>query len=62
MQLNDEQIKRFNGFHQQSGLFDLYTTARIQEIVQGTANYYLTLFSIQQRIKRENDARNKREN
>jgi len=53
MELKPEQIKRFKEIHKDCEGFERYTEEQIREIANGVANYYLTLFSIHQRLKRE---------
>ena len=53
MQLKPEQIKRFKELHEGIEGFDCFSDDRIEELANGVANYYLTLFTIQQRIRNE---------
>lgn len=55
MELKPEQIKKFMEIHKDCAGFESYSEEQIREIANGTANYYLTLFKIHQRIKRENE-------
>jgi hypothetical protein len=50
MELNPEQIKRFKEFHKDLAGFENFTEDQVREMANGTANYYLTLFKIHQRI------------
>ena len=54
MELKPEQIKKFVELHKDCAGFENYSEEQIREIANGVANYYLTLFGIHQRIKREN--------
>ena len=54
MELKPEQIKKFIELHKDCAGFENYSEDQIIEIANGVANYYLTLFSIHQRIKKEN--------
>ncbi len=53
MELKPEQIERFKEIHKDCEGFERYTEEQIKEIANGVANYYLTLFSIHQRLKKE---------
>jgi hypothetical protein len=53
MKLKPEQIQRFRELHNDCIEFENYSEAEIEEIANGVANYYLTLFNIHQRIKKE---------
>ena len=53
MQLKPEQIKKFIEIHKDCAGFESYSEEQIREIANGMANYYLTLFNIYQRIKKE---------
>lgn len=53
MILKPEQINRFVEFHKDCADFSGYSEDQIREIANGVANYYLNLFNIQQRIKKE---------
>ena len=53
MELKPEQIKRFIELHKDCPDFKNYSEDQVREIANGVANYYLTLFKIYQRIKRE---------
>ena len=55
MQLKPEQIKRFKELHKGVEGFDCFSDDQIEEIANGVANFYLTLFKIHQRIKKEAD-------
>ncbi len=52
MELADEQIQQFKELHS-SGELNGLSEFEIREIANNVANYFLTLFSIQQRIKKE---------
>lgn len=54
MQLKPEQIKKFIELHKDCEGFDNYSDEQKAEIANGVANYYLTLFNIHQRIRKEN--------
>jgi hypothetical protein len=53
MELKPEQIKKFIEIHKDCEGFENYTEEEKREIANGVANYYLTLFNIQQRIRKE---------
>ena len=55
MELKQEQIDKFIELHKDFEDFKKYSDAEIREIANGVANYYLTLFKIQQRIKKNKD-------
>ena len=55
MQLKPEQIKKFKKLHQGAKGFKKYSDDQVVEIANGVANYYLTLFNIHQRIKKNDD-------
>jgi len=54
MELKPEQIKKFIEIHKDCAGFENYSEKQINEIANGMANYYLSLFNIYQRIKKEN--------
>lgn len=53
MELKPEQIKKFVELHKDCAGFEKYSEEQIREIANGVANYYLTLFKIYQRVKKE---------
>jgi hypothetical protein len=53
MELKPEQINRFIELHKDCEGFENFSEAQKREIANGVANYYLTLFNIHQRIKKE---------
>jgi len=53
MILKPEQVNKFIELHKDYAGFESYSEDHIREIANGIANYYLTLFNIQQRIKKE---------
>ena len=53
MELKPEQIKKFIELHKGLAGFENYTKDQVREIANGVANYYLTLFKIHQRIRKE---------
>ena len=53
MILKSEQINKFKELHKDCAGFEVYSEDQIAEIANGVANYYLTLFKIHQRIKKE---------
>ena len=55
MELKPEQIKKFIELHKDLAGFENYTEDQVREIANGVANYYLTLFKIHQRIKKDNE-------
>jgi len=56
MELKSEQIKKFIEIHKDCEGFDKYSEEQVSKIANGVANYYLTLFKIYQRIRKENKA------
>jgi len=55
MELKPEQIKKFIEIHKDCEGFENYSEEQVREIANGVANYYLTLFKIHQRIRKENE-------
>lgn len=53
MILKPEQIKKFIELHKDYAGFESYSEDQKREIANGVANYYLTLFNIQQRIEKD---------
>jgi hypothetical protein len=53
MELKPEQIMKFIELHKDVAGFENFPEEQLREIANGVANYYLTLFKIQQRIKKE---------
>lgn len=53
MILKPEQVNKFIELHKDCAGFESYSEDQMREIANGVANYYLTLFNIQQRIKKE---------
>ena len=53
MELTPAQIEKFKEIHKGMANFKNYSEEQIKEIANGVANYYLTLFKIHQRIKKE---------
>lgn len=53
MELSPAQLNRFNEIHKDCAGFDKYSEDQKREIANGVANYYLTLFNIQQRTRNE---------
>ena len=53
MELKPEQIQKFIELHKGVAGFEKYSEEQIREIANGVANYYLTLFKIYQRVKKE---------
>ena len=53
MELNQEQIDKFIEIHKDFPDFKNLSEEQVKEIANGVANYYLTLFKIQQRIKKD---------
>jgi len=53
MELKPSQIQKFIEIHKDCAGFESYSEEQIREIANGIANYYLTLFNIYQRIKKE---------
>lgn len=51
MQLTKEQIERFIKLHEGLEGFDEYSYEEVEEIANGVANYYLTLYKMYQRQK-----------
>jgi len=56
--LSKNQVERFKEIHTKDGGLGNYTEEQIREIANGVANYYLTLFKIYQRIKKEKHGKN----
>lgn len=52
MELKPEQIERFIELHKNIPDFEKYSEAQIREIANGVANYYLSLYKIHQRHKK----------
>ncbi len=53
MELKPEQIRKFIELNKDIPEFKNYSESEMKEIANGVANYYLSLFNIAQRIKRE---------
>ncbi|MEI8339774.1 MAG: hypothetical protein WCF94_03875 [bacterium] len=53
MELKPEQLHKFKELHKNCAGFENYSDEQISEVANGVANYYLTLFNIQQRIRTE---------
>lgn len=53
MILKLEQIEKFKELHKGTEGFEKYSEDQIVEVANGVANYYLTLFNIHQRIKKD---------
>jgi hypothetical protein len=53
MELKPEQINKFIEIHKDCSGFVDYSEDQKREIANGVANYYLTLFNIQQRIRKD---------
>jgi len=53
MILKPEQVNTFIELHKDCAGFGIYSEDQMREIANGVANYYLTLFNIQQRIKKD---------
>lgn len=53
MDLQKEQIEQFKEIHKDFEDFKNYSEEEISGIANGVANYYLTLFKIYQRLKKE---------
>ncbi len=53
MELRQEQINKFKEIHKDHVDFENYSEQEVAEIANGVANYYLTLFGIYQRLKKE---------
>jgi hypothetical protein len=53
MELNPEQIMKFIELHKDVAGIENFSEEQLREIANGVANYYLTLFKIHQRIKKE---------
>ena len=51
MELNQEQIDKFIELNKDLAGFENFTKDQVREIANGVANYYLTLFNINKRIK-----------
>lgn len=57
MILKPEQINKFIEIHKDCDGFESYTEDQKREIANGVANYYLALFNIQQRVKKEQSSK-----
>ena len=55
MELKPEQINKFIELHKSLPGFEYLSEEQIREIANKVANYYLTLFKIHQRIKKDNE-------
>jgi len=53
MELKPNHIKEFKELHKDCGGLGEYSEDQIREIANGVANYYITLFKIQQHIKKK---------
>jgi len=53
MILKPEQVNKFIELHKGCAGFESYSEDQMREIANGVANYYLNLFNIQQRIKKD---------
>lgn len=53
MELKPEQINKFKEINKDNPNFENYTEEQKAEIANGVANYYLTLFKIHQRIRKD---------
>ena len=61
MILTDEQVKKFKGAFENAGAsFEGYTEDEIREIANGAMNIYGTLVDVNLRIKREEQAKDKK--
>lgn len=56
MELKPEQINKFKELHKDVAGFENFSEEQIVEIANGVANYYLTLFNIQQRTKKRRNS------
>lgn len=52
MELKPEQIDKFKELHKDCAGFENYSEDEVREIANGVANYYVSLFKIHQRIKK----------
>jgi len=55
MELKPEQIQKFIELNEGLAGFENFTEGQVKEIANGVANYYLTLFKIHQRVKKDNE-------
>jgi len=53
MELKPEQINKFKEINRDNPNFENYTEEQKTEIANRVANYFLTLFKIHQRIKKD---------
>jgi hypothetical protein len=53
MQLKPEQVKKFIEIHKDCAGFECYSEEQKIELANAVANYYLTLYNIQQRTKKD---------
>ena len=52
MELKQEEVEKVKETHKDDVDFEEYLEKEVVEIAKGVANYYLTLFKIYQRIKK----------
>lgn len=55
MELKPEQIKEFIELQKDLANFEDYSEDQLKEIANGVANYYLHLFKVHQRIKKDSE-------
>jgi hypothetical protein len=53
MELKQKQIDRFIELHKDFPDFKNFSEEQVREIANGVANYYLTLFNIHKRTKKD---------
>lgn len=53
MELTPAQLQKFIELHKNVAGFESFSEEEIREIANGVANYYLTLFKIHQRVKKD---------
>ncbi len=56
MKLTSEQLQRLRRPYDKVGAFDGYTTEQVEQILNNTMTYYLTLANINLRLKRDDES------
>ena len=51
MQLRKEHVEKFKNIHRNQNSFKNYSEEQLEEIANGMANYYLTLYAILKRTR-----------
>lgn len=55
MELKPEQVNKFIELHKGCAGFEAYSKEQQNQIANGVANYYLSLFKIQQNIRKREE-------